>query len=583
MTTSPGDMSAWPPELALLVEEACNRFEAAWRAGEGPRIEAYLGDAPEPGHSVLLRERLALEVEYRLGGGDTPTPAEYDARFPDHAALIRAVLAGAGQPCPTGAYEPADTGPEAPEVGGTTNGDDRPRPGCRRPGRFTPLRKHAQGGLGTVSVAFDETLRRQVALKAIRPDRRGNDHVRRRFLAEAEITGQLEHPGVVPVYALEEDADGQPYYAMRFVQGGTLADAIRAYHAGPTPLAFRGLLKRFVDVCQTIAYAHTTGVIHRDLKPANVLLGDYGETLVVDWGLAKRVGGGPEAPTAAGDDPGIGSGEALTEAGQVLGTPAYMAPEQAEGGADAVGPAADVYALGAILYEVLTGQPPYRGAGMGDILAQVRRGPPPSPGQVRRGVQRALEAVCLKAMVRSPGDRYAGAREVAREVECFLADLRQLLRTGIALDRLFLQAAVADRLQVGRRPRLQLAHRGRLLAHHLQDRVQGRGRLEGRPAGQALVQDGAQGVHVGRRAHALAVPAGLLRRHVRGRAQDGAGGGQPGAHLDALGQAEVGDLGRVALGQQHVGRRQVAMHDPLAVGVVDAARQLLHHAGGLLR
>ncbi len=412
MTASRGDPSAWSPEVALLVEEACNRFEAAWRAGAAPRIEAYLGDTPEPALSALLRELLALEVEYRLGGGDTPTPAEYDARFPGHAGLIREVLAGArtdGPPNPTGAYEPADTG---------TDGDDRLPADRRRSGRFTPLRKHAQGGLGTVSVAFDETLRRQVALKAIRPDRRGNAAVRRRFLAEAEITGQLEHPGVVPVYALEEDAAGQPYYAMRFVQGQTLAEAIRAYHAGPAPLAFRGLLKRFVDVCQTIAYAHSRGVIHRDLKPANVLLGDYGETLVADWGLAKRVGGGPKAPsrpgegpTAAGIDTGVGSGEALTEAGQVLGTPAYMAPEQAEGGSDAVGPAADVYALGAILYEVLTGQPPYRAAGMGDTMAQVRG-----------GVPRALEAVCLKAMARSPGNRYAGPAEVAREVERWLAD-----------------------------------------------------------------------------------------------------------------------------------------------------------------
>jgi serine/threonine protein kinase len=136
--------------------------------------------------------------------------------------------------------------------------------------------------LGVVSLAFDEALRRQVALKEIRPDRRGNAHLRWRFLAEAEITGQLEHPGVVPIYALEEDAEGQPYYAMRFVRGCTLAEAIQAYHARPTPLAFHDLLKRFLDVCQTIAYAHSRGVIHRDLKPANVMLGDFGETLVVD-------------------------------------------------------------------------------------------------------------------------------------------------------------------------------------------------------------------------------------------------------------------------------------------------------------
>jgi formylglycine-generating enzyme required for sulfatase activity/tRNA A-37 threonylcarbamoyl transferase component Bud32 len=447
MTSSRSDPSAWPAELALQLEEACHRFEAAWRAGHGPRIEAYLGETPEPGRSVLLRELLAVELGYRLGSGGAPTPGEYDGRFPGHTELVREAFAraltdgpqvtgpedasagGACTPCPTGPYDPADSGAVTSDAGGVTDGGDRPRAAAGRRGRFTLLRPHAQGGLGTVSLAFDETLRRQVALKEIRPDRRGNARVRQRFLAEAEITGQLEHPGVVPVHALEEGADGQPYYAMRFIQGRTLAEAVQAYHRQPTPLAFHDLLKRFVAVCQTIAYAHSRGIIHRDLKPANVLLGDYGETLVVDWGLAKRVGGGPEAQarpgeelTAAGGDTGAGSGEALTEAGQVLGTPAYMSPEQAAGRVDAVGPAADVYALGAILYEVLTGQPPYRGAGMGAVLAQVRRGPPSTPGQVWRGVPRALEAVCLRAMARSPRDRYTGAGEVAREVERWLAD-----------------------------------------------------------------------------------------------------------------------------------------------------------------
>jgi serine/threonine-protein kinase len=305
--------------------------------------------------------------------------------------------------------------------------------------RFRILRPHAEGGLGRVSVARDEKLHRQVALKEIRPDRRGDPYLRRRFLAEAEITGQLEHPGVVPVYALEEGPDGEPYYAMRFVQGRTLADAIRAYHAAPAPLAFRDLLKRYTDACQTLAYAHSKGVVHRDLKPANVMVGDYGETLVVDWGLAKRLGAAPAAGavqpagegaagTMTSDEaqttdqrPAESAGGGLTQAGQVLGTPAYMAPEQAEGRVEELGPAADVYALGAILYEILTGQAPYRGAGAA-VLAQVRQGPPPGPGQVRRGVPPALAAVCQKAMARSAADRYAGAAELAREVERWLAD-----------------------------------------------------------------------------------------------------------------------------------------------------------------
>ncbi len=189
--------------------------------------------------------------------------------------------------------------------------------GIRR-GRFTIERLHAKGGLGQVNLACEARLNREVALKEIRPDRR-NAEARRRFLIEAEITGQLEHPGIVPIYALDDDETGEPYYVMRFIQGEPLQEAIRRFHGQKpnadnaderreekTPhsssaqirvicvsdfsgLEFRQLLQRFIGVCQTMAYAHSKGVIHRDLKPANVMLGDYGETLVVDWGLAKRV------------------------------------------------------------------------------------------------------------------------------------------------------------------------------------------------------------------------------------------------------------------------------------------------------
>jgi serine/threonine-protein kinase len=283
-------------------------------------------------------------------------------------------------------------------------------------GRFTRLRPHAQGGLGQVSLARDEDLRRAVALKEIRAEWADDPIARRRFFREAEITGQLEHPGIVPVYALGHDPGGRPYYAMRFVHGRTLAEAIADYHARPSPLAFRDLLRRFGDVCQAIAYAHSQGVIHRDLKPANVMLGEYGETLVLDWGLAKRVGDGPDEEAAAAGEPG------LTQTGQVLGTPPYLAPEQAAGAPDAVGPPADVYALGVILYEMLSGRSPYDGTNAVELLAQMRAGPPRPLSQVGRGVPRALEAVCLKAMAQQPAERYPTATALAREVERWLAD-----------------------------------------------------------------------------------------------------------------------------------------------------------------
>ncbi len=334
--------------------------------------------------------------------------------------------------------------------------DHVPAPEAAAPGGGPPggssyriLEPHAQGGLGQVSVAWDEKLRRRVALKEIRADRRSDPRLQQRFLTEAEITGQLEHPGVVPVYALGQDEAGQPYYAMRFIQGRTLAEAVAAHHARPSPLSFRALLKHFTDVCQTIAYAHSRGVIHRDLKPANVILGDYGETLVLDWGLAKRVGAEPPnepAPEAAGAEgtrggtgtaapqagnpqstvdersPGTPS-DALTQAGDVVGTPSYMAPEQAEGRLDAISPRSDIYALGAVLYQVLTGRAPHSGGDGAAVLARLRQGPPPAPRQLRRDVPLALEAVCLKAMARAPADRYAGAADVAGDVQAWLADL----------------------------------------------------------------------------------------------------------------------------------------------------------------
>lgn len=308
--------------------------------------------------------------------------------------------------------------------------------GSKSANRFTILHLHAQGGLGQVSLARDEKLNRQVALKEIRPDRRDRRGMRQRFLREAEITGQLEHPGIVPIYDLDQDADGQVRYAMRFVQGRTLRDAILEYHDKPTPLAFRGLLQRFVSVCETIAYAHSQEIIHRDLKPANVLLGDYGETLVVDWGLAKRL-----APPTAGADstastiPAEGSldettdyvetpddPDSLSQAGHVLGTPAYMSPEQADGNIEETRAPADIYGLGAVLYELLTGQLPYRGKTAAEALIAVRRGELEPPTQVRKGAPKALEAICLKAMARKPSERYASATDLARDVERWLAD-----------------------------------------------------------------------------------------------------------------------------------------------------------------
>ena len=331
-------------------------------------------------------------------------------------------------------HDPDRTGTLA--VGGST-GDGQ---------RFRLLRPHARGGLGEVFVALDCELHREVALKQILEKHADDPVSRQRFVLEAEVTGGLEHPGIVPVYGLGTYGSGRPYYAMRFIKGDSLKEAIdgvpsagtnspsplvgEGQGAGPgratnppgsRDLALRKLLRRFLDICNAIDYAHSRGVIHRDIKPANIILGKHGETLVVDWGLAKAVGRA---------DPSVGeqtiapssSGSSETMPGSAMGTPAYMSPEQACGDLDRLGPRSDVYSLGATLYCLLTGKPPFEGEDVGEILRKVQRGDFVPPRQREPSLDAALEAVCLKAMANQPGDRYPSCRALADDVERWMAD-----------------------------------------------------------------------------------------------------------------------------------------------------------------
>ncbi|MGO9462565.1 MAG: protein kinase domain-containing protein [Isosphaeraceae bacterium] len=305
--------------------------------------------------------------------------------------------------------------------------------------RFRILRHHAKGGLGAVFVALDSELDREVALKQILDDRANDPASRCRFLIEAQITGGLEHPGIVPVYGLGAHGDGRPYYAMRFIRGDSLKEVIDRFHGGPgrasagrptgesrgtdaSRLALRQLLRRFLDVCNAIDYAHSRGVIHRDIKPANIIVGKHGETLVVDWGLAKATG-----RAVPGTDSGerllvpSASGSSETLHGSALGTPAYMSPEQADGRLDRLGPRSDVYSLGATLYCLLTGKAPFAGE-VGDVIHAVQRGEFRPPRQRDPSIDPALEAVCLKAMATQPEDRYATPRALADDLDRFMAD-----------------------------------------------------------------------------------------------------------------------------------------------------------------
>jgi serine/threonine-protein kinase len=314
--------------------------------------------------------------------------------------------------------------------------------------RFRILRPHARGGLGAVFVALDTELHREVAVKQI-CDQHADDAVSRaRFLLEAEITGGLEHPGIVPVYGLGTYSDGRPFYAMRFIRGDSLKEAIERFHArhdqpplqrlkrsethrvsaiaeaGGRWLELRKLLRRFTDVCNAIEYAHSRGVLHRDIKPANIVIGKHGETLVVDWGLAKARGRSDTADLSD-EQPLLlrsASGNAETLPGSALGTPAYMSPEQAHGNLEHLGPRSDVYSLGATLYCLLTGIPPVKSDDVGAVLRAAQKGEFPQPRQLDASIDRALEAVCLTAMALKPEDRYATPKALAEDVERWMAD-----------------------------------------------------------------------------------------------------------------------------------------------------------------
>jgi serine/threonine protein kinase len=269
---------------------------------------------------------------------------------------------------------------------------EQPRPPLPSIPGYEVLGEIGAGGMGVVYQARQLAPKRVVAVKMIRQRLAADAATLERFRLEAEAAARLEHPGIVPVYEVGHDADGQPYYAMRFIEGESLHDAVERFHRAERPgrdpgerrLALRQLLGQFVAVCKTLAYAHTKQILHRDLKPGNILLGQYGEALVVDWGLAKLLAGA-EAEAALGLETVVPDSTAPspargTQTGQAMGTRGYLSPESAAGQWDRVGPASDVYGLGATLYALLTGRAPIQGENRDEVLEKAPAGSSCRPG-----------------------------------------------------------------------------------------------------------------------------------------------------------------------------------------------------------
>ncbi len=356
---------------------------------------------------MLLCELVLLEIDLRRERGEHPCAEEYRQRFPDAAAMLAAIstdmdpnLSGSEETLPFDSSSGYHAEPPS-ELG-------------RRVGNYVILSEIARGGMGIIYKARQVRPERLVALKMIRSGTFATAAEAQRFQFEAEAAARLDHPNIVPIIEVGHD-HGQWFFSMKLIEGGSLAAHLAEFVADPVAAA-----RVLVPVARAVDHAHRQGFVHRDLKPANVLLDSHGAPQVTDFGLAKCVS----------DD------SSQTQSGTLVGTPSYMAPEQAAGRTQDVTPRTDVYGLGAILYELLTSRPPFRGETLMDTVVQVLERQPEPPCQVRRGVPRDLERICLKCLEKRPEERYTSAAEVADDLERFLRDEAVEARRGDTFHRL---------------------------------------------------------------------------------------------------------------------------------------------------
>jgi WD40 repeat protein/tRNA A-37 threonylcarbamoyl transferase component Bud32 len=380
----------------LRLDQVCLAFEAAWKSAAEPRVEQYLADVAEPERSALLRELLLLDVDYRHRRGEGPTPEEYRDRFPQDAAIIEEIFETSSRGTVPFSLRENRESPQRPQV----DTDDPPKDvkRVRYFGDYELLEEIARGGMGVVYKARQVSLNRPVALKMILAGQLASPEEVERFHKEAEVAANLQHPNIVEIHEVGEH-EGQHYFSMDYIQGRSLAAMVHE-----SPLSAQRAAEYMKTVALAVDYAHQQGTLHRDLKPANVLIDRADQPRITDFGLARR--------TEAISD--------LTVSGQVVGTPSYLSPEQAKGDLAAIGPANDVYGLGATLYELLIGRPPFRGETAVATLRQVVDEEPVSPRRLNASVPRDLDVICLRCLEKAPYRRYASAHELADDLDRFL-------------------------------------------------------------------------------------------------------------------------------------------------------------------
>jgi serine/threonine protein kinase len=385
-----------PLSLARRVDEACDRFEAAWRAGHRPRIEEFLADAPEPERRALLRALLALKIELRSKSGDKPTPAEYEHRFPGHSELIKAVFAealslnesgrspGNGEPGTVDEITPlpSESPPALPD----------------RIGRYKVCGHLGSGKFGDVYLAHDDLMDRRVAIKVPSAWLVASQSAKHQFLSEARSVARLQHEGIVRAYDFGQEADGRCFIVYEFVEGTNLEEPIERDRFGNRALPLADAAGIAAQVAEALHYAHLQGLIHRDIKPANILLDRQGKPRVTDFGLAVREEDLPN------------------ERGRLAGTIPYMSPEQLRRQSHHIDGRTDIYSLGVVLYELLCGRRPFAAKTVEELEDQILHREAKPPRQIRDSIPQELERICLKALSKRVQDRYSTAKDMAVEL-----------------------------------------------------------------------------------------------------------------------------------------------------------------------